>query len=461
MSLNYSYNKIIKYVIKAECQEPLHIGSAEGSSEEVLIHPVDRIPFIQASSIAGVFRSYYEQAYGDNGTGDLFGDRKFTESTNASEKGSKIRFSDGRFENKGRDLKLELRPRVSIDPVNGTCKASIVKGTSQKSGHKFNMEYISAGAEFVFEIYLYDARCKDQIEDILTAMNQGIIQIGGQKSNGCGYIKVTKALCREFDMTKPEDRKLWYEEEELSEENYKEITTSLQNKSKMKNAFEILLEGHTEGELLVKSISTLDVGQDAADSENIRNGKGDYIIPGSSFKGALRAQMEKIAAYLSENGTECEAIIEDAFGKRGTDDYSGKIGNLFVYDTVVGDREENDVAPLKRRIHIDKFTGGVIHGGLFSEKNVFGDLNLRLTIRNKNFPEKTCGILVMALRDLAIGAMNLGSGYNIGKGMISVKKIVVKDCRDSEKVAVLDFENNRILDENQIISQCLAAVQEV
>ena len=211
MAFNYSYNKIIKYVIKAECREPLHIGSAEGSSEEVLTHPVDRIPFIQASSIAGVFRSYYEQAYGDNSTGDLFGDRKFAESTNASEKGSKIRFSDGRFENKGRDLKLELRPRVSIDPVSGTCKESIVKGTSQKSGHKFNMEYISAGSEFVFEIYLYDAQCKDQVEDILTAMNQGIIQIGGQKSNGCGYIKVAKALCREFDMTKPKDRKLWYE----------------------------------------------------------------------------------------------------------------------------------------------------------------------------------------------------------------------------------------------------------
>mgnify|MGYP000393995410 CR=1 FL=1 len=28
-------------------REPLHIGSAEGSSEEVLIHPVDRVPFIQ------------------------------------------------------------------------------------------------------------------------------------------------------------------------------------------------------------------------------------------------------------------------------------------------------------------------------------------------------------------------------------------------------------------------------
>ena len=44
MALNYYYNKIIKYVIKAECREPLHIGSAEGSSEEVLVHPVDRVP---------------------------------------------------------------------------------------------------------------------------------------------------------------------------------------------------------------------------------------------------------------------------------------------------------------------------------------------------------------------------------------------------------------------------------
>lgn len=67
---------------------------------------------------------------------------------------------------------------------------------------------------------------------------------------------------------------------------------------------------------------------------------------------------------------------------------------------------------------------------------------------------------MMALRDLAIGSMNLGSGYNVGKGVISVKKIVLKDCRDSEKTAVLDFENNKIVDDDKIISQCLTAVQE-
>lgn len=460
MALNYSYNKIIKYVIKAECREPLHIGSAQGGSEEVLIHPIDHIPFIQASSIAGVFRSYSEQVYGSMATADLFGGRKFIENTNASEQGSKIRFSDGIFEKHGHDLKLELRPRVSIDPVSGTCRESIVKGTNMKSGHKFNMEYIGAGADFVFNIYLYDDQCKNQIDDILAAVNQGMIQFGGQKSNGCGYIRILKALCREFDMTKSEDRKLWYQEEELSEGKYQDITKSLMKESNMKNAFEILLEGCTEGELLVKSISALDVGKDAADSENLRNGKGDYIVPGSSLKGALRSQMEKIVSYLSESGVSCENIIEDAFGRRSMEIQQGKTGNLFVYDTVVGNKEENDMAPLKRRIHIDKFTGGVMHGGLFSEKNVYGNVNLHITVRNKNFPEKTCGILMMALRDLAIGSMNLGSGYNVGKGVISVKKIVLKDCRDSEKTAVLDFENNKIVDDDKIISQCLTAVQE-
>lgn len=460
MALNYSYSKIIKYVIKAECQEPLHIGSAEGGEEEVLIHPVDHIPFIQASSIAGVFRSYSEQAYGSMDTENLFGKRKFGENANASEQGSKIRFSDGIFENHGQNLKLELRPRVSIDPVSGTCRESVVKGTSMKSGHKFNMEYISAGANFIFNIYLYDEQCKSQIEDILSAVNQGIVQFGGQKSNGCGYIRILKAFCREFDMTKPEDRKLWYQEEELSEEKYQDITKTLMKESNMKNAFEIFLEGRTEGELLVKSISALDVGKDAADSENLRNGKGDYIVPGSSLKGALRSQMEKIVSYLSGSGVSCESIIEDAFGRKSTETQQGKTGNLFVYDTVIGEKEENDMAPLKRRIHIDKFTGGIMHGGLFSEKNVYGNMTLRITVRNKNFPEKTCGVLMMALRDLAIGTLNLGSGYNVGKGVISVKKIVLKDCRGAEKTAVLDFENNKIMDDDKIISQCLAAVQE-
>ena len=37
-----TYEKIIKYRVAACCTQPLHIGNAMGSKEEVLIHPIDR-----------------------------------------------------------------------------------------------------------------------------------------------------------------------------------------------------------------------------------------------------------------------------------------------------------------------------------------------------------------------------------------------------------------------------------
>ena len=81
MEQRKSYDKILKYSVTAKCTEPLHIGSASGAKEEVLVHPVDDIPFIQATSIAGVFRGYYEQTYGEEKAAELFGHRRFKEKT--------------------------------------------------------------------------------------------------------------------------------------------------------------------------------------------------------------------------------------------------------------------------------------------------------------------------------------------------------------------------------------------
>ena len=105
MEQRKSYDKILKYSVTAKCTEPLHIGSASGAKEEVLVHPVDDIPFIQATSIAGVFRGYYEQTYGEEKAAELFGHRRFKEKTSNkntekdSEHESKIRFTDGKFLN--------------------------------------------------------------------------------------------------------------------------------------------------------------------------------------------------------------------------------------------------------------------------------------------------------------------------------------------------------------------------
>ena len=112
---------------------------------------------------------------------------------------------------------------------------------------------------------------------------------------------------------------------------------------------------------------------------------------------------------------------------------------------------------MEHRIHIDKFTGGVFNQGLFSEKNIAGNVQFKITIDDCNQPDKTCGLLLLALRDLSIGSMNVGSGYSIGKGIIDVNKIIVWNHNSGEK-AVVDFKKNSIENES-MISKCMLAIQ--
>lgn len=467
MGTGMKYQTIIKYQICATCKEPLHIGNAVGSREEVLVHPVDDIPFIQASSIAGVFREYCRKTYPDKEE-ELFGARKIEEEDteedsdeqgmgkqNTEEYGSKIRFEDGRFAQENGDCHLELRARVSIDPETGTCSKSTVKGTDRDSGHKFNMEYIGAGAKVEFAVYLYDEQFQTEVEEIFAAINSHEIAFGGQKSNGCGELHIDSLKKKCFRMNDKVDRDLWIREDELQDDEYEPITAKLGQISTSGNAYEVFVKGKTEGSLLVKSVAVTDYGEKAPDAMNIQNASKEYIIPGSSWKGAVRSQMAKIASYIG-----MEEVVENTFGKKDTenDPIHDWIGNIRFYDAVVGKRMDNDMVDLSYRIHIDKFTGGVMQTGLFSEKNVFGDVTLRILVRNMNQPEQTMAVLLMALRDLAAGLMNIGSGYSIGKGILDVDSIVIKDCRKDAE-AILDMKQNSVRDEHGIINYCMESVR--
>lgn len=455
------YSKIIKYMATAVCVQPLHIGSASGEKDKVLVHPADGKPFLQGSGISGALRQHCEAIHGAERTNKLFGSR-LENAGEAADVSCKVRWSDGTFN--GQNLIMELRPRVKLDPVSGTAGSSQIKGTDKQAGHKFNMEYIGAGAGFVFSAYLYDEGFQKELEDLFAALHRGNIQLGGQKSNGCGFMELTSLKRSIFDMSTVDGRKRWADEETLPEQAYEEIIDNLGVSDKTATAYEVIVTGSTEGELLVKSMVVQDYGKDAPDCMNIRNAKKDYIVPGSSLKGAVRNQMEKIASYIGNT-----ALIEDAFGKTGKKKNKGKAGNIVFRDTIVGNREENDLAPIKKRIHIDKFTGGVINGGLFNEKNVFGDLDFHIDILDRNQPDASCGLLLLALRDMASGMMGIGSGYSVGKGIIDVEKIEIRD-RASRKAATVEYitrgesgifpnKTGRITDESGIIARCLNAAQ--
>lgn len=479
--LEAKYNHIDKYTVLAECSSPLHIGSAMGGKEEVLLHPVDNKPFIQASSIAGVMRTAAIRQ--DKELAEkMFGASRFEENTNSHDFASMVKVSDGVFDMK--TVKMELRPRVAIDSFTGTVSSKDKQGSKVASGQKFDTEFIGAGAEFSFSVYLYrddSMEYRIALEKIFAELKAEQLQFGGQKTNGSGYIKMKKLLYKEFDMKDAVSREEWQQEDVLPESAYISILDRLGSNQEVMDGYAIIVNGRTDGSILVKGIAADVFGSNAPDSENMRNTMGDYIIPGSSLKGSLRNRMSYIARIVDR-----EFLIKEIFGRTengekgrtqsavsGKKKKTGSAGHIFARDTVVGNQNDNKSADMQHRIHIDKFTGGVIHGGLFTEKNAHGEMRLHVTVsafsegketkeRNQLKTDAAAGLLILALRDLALGLMNLGSGYNTGKGFIDVSDIKIRKYTDGKiSDAKIDVKNSSIDDTDGVIDRCMYALKRV
>ena len=210
-------------------------------------------------------------------------------------------------------------------------------------------------------------------------------------------------------------------------------------------AYRIIIKGKTEGELLVKSIAVPGSGADVPDAANIRNSRNEFIIPGSSFKGSIRNQFTQIARKIGKEG-----LIEASFGSME------KSGSVIFLDTVVGDIEGNDKQPITHHIHIDKFTGGVISKALFSEKSIAGELELSVLIKKSAKQIEIFALIMMTLRDLAIGKFNLGSGYASGRGFLDIDTIsVFSDGREY----VFDLKNGISQDAEALINNAVQSLK--
>ena len=356
MPSEYRYNRVTKYKAIMRLAQPMHVGGSEGK-EEVMVHPVDGKPFVQASGLAGSFRSYAEKVHPDLAE-VLYGAQKNSDQYMPG----RVRFDDGFFSGsmestagRNRNPLLELRPHVRIDRETGGAFSSLKKGTDRSAGSKFNLEYIGAGALLTFSFYCLGRDGEDEANSLLVetlaAFDRGILQIGGEKSNGCGFVKVERFLKKAFDLTDPKGRNEWAEEEQIPDQKMEDMTDSVARCTvRRAQDVQIFVNGHTDS-LLVKAITVRDSeqsGKDVPDAENIRNAAREYIVPATSFKGVIRARMEKIAGYLDqEKKTKAyRELVERVFGKAPQEQEDGMSGSICFYDAVVGDRAKNDMAAI-------------------------------------------------------------------------------------------------------------------
>lgn len=343
------FDRILKYQVIAMLTQPLHVGSAGGDNEEILIHPVTGLPFLQATGIAGVLRSYMEKTA--QNAEDLFG-----ESGNEDAKECRITITDGKFTDPER-IRMEKRPHVKINRETGSVSSAKIKGTAKTAGQKFDMDYVGAGASFRFGLYIKtdsgrEESDKKNILAMLSALNDHEIQFGGKRSEGCGQVAVTEVLFKKFVMTEAASRVDWAREDSLSHSEYQNEVSSLS--SGASRDYVLTLSGKTENDILVKTIAVNVFGKDAPDAMNIQNAKKEYIIPGSSVKGTIRDRAEKICSYLTGKGTDCKDLIARTFGEAADGTEEGTAGNAAFSDVVIGSAEEIDRMPMQHRIHVDK-----------------------------------------------------------------------------------------------------------
>lgn len=479
------FNYVNIYHITARCAAPLHIGSADGDKGEILVHPVSGKPFIQASGLAGCFREYTEKQFGVEARKKWYGDSnqeisekhgiRNEDGTVRDDFRSRIVFTDGKFGvDRDQTLHMEYRTRVSLDKETGTTAAKTLGGSS--SGQVLQTEYISAGSVVSFDIYEYYKKQNEKliIPSCLKALDSGRILIGGQVSNGCGEVKLEQVTCLHCDMKTSEGRKNWREQDVYTGKDIlSEVRAVSPGQDVMYDFYmdvdfdrDVLVKGEAVNVALLEELTgeRFDQEHRPPDVMQLLNGKNEFVIPGSSIKGVFRNRMEMILDYL--NRADSGQMKEDIFENRS---------NVYFYDAFLEKRGQDDSANVNIHVrnHVDKFTGGVMDRGLFAEavNNGASTIHVRLMGADNNSDSKsaqascwtekrvkqTAALILLTMRDCAIGAVTLGSGYSVGRGFMTVHEIRVESA--GQKLLRIDPKDNGGQISSPVIADWLGALQ--
>ena len=222
-------------------------------------------------------------------------------------------------------------------------------------------------------------------------------------------------------------------------------------KRKERRLFEILIHWRALSPVMVKA------GRDGVETDMLPlmsgvggTGKIAPVIPGSSVKGALRAQAHRILHTLFDqkgekisDKPEYLGLLDTLFGST---EWAGRLSVDDIYykpEAPVSPKAwlEEDVNALDavterhQHVAIDRFTGGASEGALYSARPVKRDEGeedsgwepIRLALDLSDFPESegraALALLKLLIRDLRDGYVSIGFGSRRGMGEIAVKRV--------------------------------------
>lgn len=409
---------------------PLFIGDDD---KNILVDNENQMAYLPATSIAGAFRSYLN-SIGQDDVDLLFGGKEDGQM-------SKIYIGDS-F---AKISRYDIRDGLRIDGETGT------------NVHKSKVEriYISPGLKFTlnFEIHIDNKEeigLKDLIYKALKGLDTGILRFGSHKSSGLGIFKIEGAREWEYDLKNLDELWKYLKKEEVDKQDI------LQNIKQLDDSYEYIrfrMDGNLTTPMIIGAPRTFNPS--AADELSIKTGNYNYVIPGSSFKGLLRARMETIANYF-----ESRQEVMELFGELEEENKKGKsniLSRIFVEESIV-DNSSYLKEVMYNRIKIDKFTSGVSYGSLMQDMPVKGSTDFNIIYRKQDdekYDNYAIGLIILALRDLGMENIAIGGGQNIGRGRFKADTLVIEEGKDN---ITIDFENKRVSNLGTI-SKYVEAVQ--
>ena len=156
-----------------------------------------------------------------------------------------------------------------------------------------------------------------------------------------------------------------------------------------------------------------------------RLGEHQYLLPGTAIKGALRHRLAYhyncLTQQFADQGTACCAednlAVKTLFGyTSGEDAHAG----LLVFKDVY--LPSNHSSHIQMHNKIDRYTGGVMKGALFSEQVLYqGNITVSIEVlpSKDEVDGKIKQALALTLQDLAQGWLSLGGSGSRGLGTFS------------------------------------------
>ncbi len=379
------------YKIRFTLISPLAVGSGANcnTDKDVTVDSKGN-PFIPATAIAGVLRSYMKNLSPEK-ENEMFGSLE-------TDSDSTVRFYDAVC-NGGRNSFFI----TSRDCVHLADKVAVNK-------EKFDMEAVETGTSFDGFVELLCEDFAQDLENALAALHNGKIALGSKTSRGYGRVNLSIQKRHftsadewlDFDMF---DDSHWEGADEVS------VAENIPS-------FDFSIGLRPVGGISIREYTT-EVSQSGGYSPDYKsmslhsvkeNGEAVAVIPGTSWSGAFRSRFSEVA------GTE---LTEEIFGfvrKNTKETQKSKI--RFSESMLSGGTYK-----IYSRNAINRFSGATKDGALYTEKTYYyGKTKLEISFSER--PQKeTLFALGVCLADLHNGFLAVGGLSSIGRGLFEIDSI--------------------------------------